>query len=462
MDEGKTYSARVAIQNGDSQSDYNLLWEIVRSNGNPATTEFNPSSGAVQVPAGAAEVVLALTSVHDGLDGANPTYSLRVREADGKLSSVTATITVLQQAILGSITTAQDSSCAAIGTNVKCWGRNLSGQLGTGNQTGTLSPVPVVGLPPGTSVKQISLGGVEGGGAFGCALTSTGAVYCWGANGAGQLGDGTNTNRNSPVAVATLDSGVTHITTGTNHACAIKTGSLYCWGSNVNGQLGLNDNTNRSAPIFVQALGTNVLHASAGEGFTCAVVLPAGSVKCWGSGENGRLGNGATVISRIPVDVLGAEVGATAVSVGNSHACALIGGGVKCWGNNASGQLGDNTMVAKTVATQVMGLAAGSNVTSIAASWNFTCAIAAGVPRCWGLNTQRQVSDQAGNKLVPTVVSAVLGGGFSQIAAGVASQQACAFKAPNAIHCWGEGDTGALGTGAAPATAAPSATPINF
>ena len=159
----------------------------------------------------------------------------------------------LTQIVAGfSHTCALDSSGAAY-----CWGLNSSGQLGNNSVTQSLVPVAVTtsGVLSGKTLTQITAGN-----AHTCALDSSGAAYCWGANGNGQLGNNTTTRSLVPVAVTT--SGVlsgetlTQITGGSAHTCALdSTGAAYCWGANGNGQLGNSSTTQSLVPVAVTTSG---------------------------------------------------------------------------------------------------------------------------------------------------------------------------------------------------------------
>jgi alpha-tubulin suppressor-like RCC1 family protein len=138
-----------------------------------------------------------------------------------------------------------------------------------------------------------------------CAVTSTGAVECWGYNGYGQLGDNTTTYRPVPVGVVGLSSGVVSVSAGAAHTCALtSTGAVKCWGSNGSGQLGDNTTTDSPVPVDVVGLSSGVVSVSAGQNDTCALTS-TGAVKCWGYNGYGQLGDNTTTDSHVPVDVVG-------------------------------------------------------------------------------------------------------------------------------------------------------------
>ncbi|MBP6830918.1 MAG: hypothetical protein KA978_09040 [Deltaproteobacteria bacterium] len=134
-----------------------------------------------------------------------------------------------------------------------------------------------------------------------CARLMDGSVRCWGYNTPGQLGDGSTTDRTSPVTVTGL-SNVVEITAGDNHTCArLMDGSVRCWGYNRDGQLGDGSTTNRTSPVTVPGL-SNAVEIAGGRDNTCARLMD-GSVRCWGSNTAGQLGDGSTTDRTSPTAV---------------------------------------------------------------------------------------------------------------------------------------------------------------
>ena len=268
---------------------------------------------------------------------------------------------------------------------VKCWGANHYGQLGDGTTTDRRNPVDVTGL-----IGDVV--GVSAGFLHSCAVLSSGDVKCWGDNSTGQLGDGTTTNRTDPVIVDGLAGSAVAVSAGQDHTCALlSTGGVECWGANGDGQLG--DGTTIEClsfpfpcspkPKAVIGLSSGVVAVSAGYGYSCALLV-SGSVKCWGN-NNGT-----------PIAVGGLSSGVIAVSVGGGHACAILSnGGVKCWGNNGFGQLGDGTTTNRSSPVQVGNLTSG--VVSVTAGEYHTCALMdSDNVKCWGWNDYGQLGDGTG------------------------------------------------------------------
>ncbi|MDG1525023.1 MAG: hypothetical protein P8Q90_03015, partial [Candidatus Thalassarchaeaceae archaeon] len=199
-----------------------------------------------------------------------------------------------------------DHTCALLDdASIVCWGDNAYGQLGIGN-TNTIgdgagemgSSLSTVSLPSGRSASQITAGEDVT-----CAILDNNDLICWGNNDYGQLGQGNTNDVNDPsgLSAISLGSSAQSVDAGVNSVCAVVSNAVKCWGRNTEGQLGLGDTNHRGDGI--NEMGTNLNTISLGSGnidqvevgdaFACAL-KSGGEIKCWGSGQEGRLGYGDT------------------------------------------------------------------------------------------------------------------------------------------------------------------------
>jgi alpha-tubulin suppressor-like RCC1 family protein len=285
---------------------------------------------------------------------------------------------------------------------------------------------------------------IAAGGEHTCAVSSDGAVLCWGSDAAGQLGDGGYSDRSTPGPVSGLEHGMTAVAAGWQHNCALSSGRVQCWGNNAYGQLGDGTTLWRRTPKPVVGLESDVTAIAAGESHTCALTA-AGAVLCWGRNTHGQLGDGSTAQRTTPVPVLGLESGVTAIAAGWYHTCALTNsGGVLCWGWNGSGQLGDDTLVNRPTPVPVLGL--GSGMSSLAAGRDHTCAVSnTGGALCWGSNGNGRLGDGTMNQSSTPVPVSGLSSGVDSITAG--HYHTCALTNSGAALCWGHNGYGQLGDG---------------
>jgi alpha-tubulin suppressor-like RCC1 family protein len=339
-----------------------------------------------------------------------------------------------------------DHNCArsSAGGTV-CWGSNQYGQIGDGTTVTRVMPTNI-DLPFGVTALTGNWG-------HSCAVTPSGGLKCWGWNDFGQLGDGSKAQRNAPVDVSGLTSGIAKVAAGYGHTCALTTsGAVKCWGADFSpssnaGQLGNGSNAGALTPADVIGLSSGALAIATGRNFACAVASTGGA-KCWGANDFDQLGNNDPMFldRNAPVDVFNLTSGVAGLAAGETHACALTtGGGVKCWGRGDTGALGDGIVYAAgTTHNQpgdVVGLTSG--VAQIAAGSGHTCAMKTnGDVLCWGLNNQGQVGDgTATNRLVPVQVAS----GAIAVAAGYF--HTCILTAPGVSQCWGNNAQGNLGNG---------------
>jgi hypothetical protein len=262
--------------------------------------------------------------------------------AYGKLGNGSATSSLVPVAVsdledVSALALGQDHSCALKSSyEIWCWGLNQYGQLG--NETTDDSSVPVRVWPtPGPSW-------IAAGSHHSCAVLND-QIGCWGHNEYGCLGDGTSVDRNAPAQVqgiSLLDP--LTVTAGYSFTCAlIADVGVKCWGYNSDGQLGDGSNENRETPVSVLLLDEDVEQIDAGGSHACAV-LRGGNVLCWGGNWEGQLGDGTTNPRNQPVSVMGLPSAAAAVSAGRAHTCAVMESGmVYCWVINLQGQLGNGT-----------------------------------------------------------------------------------------------------------------------
>ena len=248
---------------------------------------------------------------------------------------------------------------------IRAWGDNQFGQLGNGANSNSPIPVAVIGLgfappgakgvPPGPVARVVA---VAGGRHHSLALLSDGTVRAWGYNGYGQLGNGTTTNSNIPVAVSGLG-GVVAIAAGAYHNLAVRSdGTVWTWGGNFRGEGG-SVGLNAINPTPVQIPGiAGATTVSAGT-YSSTALLSDHTVRAWGSNSAGQLGNGSRVDSPAPVPVSGlSNVTAIASGLALAHSLALLADGtVQAWGLSDDGELGVGANGYITTPTPVLNLA---------------------------------------------------------------------------------------------------------
>jgi len=333
--------------------------------------------------------------------------------------------------------------------NVWAWGYNGDGELGNG--TTTNSDVPVaVSMPSGVRFTAVAAGNGHS-----IALASNGTVWAWGFNGQGELGNGTTTNSDVPVAIVT-PKGVTFtaIAGGDSYSLALASnGAAWAWGDNLYGQLGNGTTTNSDVPVAVSMpTGITFRAAAAGSAHSLAVAMN-GTLWAWGYNFYGQLGNGSTANSDSPVPAnMPNSVLFSSVAGGQDHSLALATNGTAwAWGQGAFGQLGNGT-TANSGAPVPVRMPNGVRFAAIAAPFSHSLAVESsaaplggppiaseefgGANACWpcshpyGLNTQYPVNTSTGDFFHSFTDFSIPGRGISVLLARTYNSLAAGTNSP--------------------------------
>ena len=370
---------------------------------------------------------------------------------------------------------------------IYAWGRNTSGELGIGT-TLARSNVPIAVKTTGTPMDGKVVKQVEGGGRYegshSIALASDGTVYTWGFNQYGQLGDNTTTNSRSPIAVQVAGTPlagktIVQIAAGADHSLALDSGgALYAWGSNAYGQLGNGTTTNSSVPVAVKIAGTplagkTIVQIAAGANHNM-VLTSDGAVYTWGWNYHGQLGNNTKTNSNtiVAVQTIGTPLAGkkiVKIAAGQGHSLALTDDGmVYAWGRNDTGQLGNNatTDAMLPVAVTVTGTPmSNKTIVEIASGARHSLAIdSSGKVYAWGHNGSGQLGNNSTvNALTPVAVQAPADKNIIQVSgSGWLGASSSALASDGTVYSWGRGFDGQLGDGTNNDSSVPVITTINL
>jgi alpha-tubulin suppressor-like RCC1 family protein len=348
------------------------------------------------------------------------------------------------------ITAGFDNVCALFSAGVaKCWGRNDYGQLGDGTNTDRRAPVESIG----GDIAALFTGSYDT-----CAHFGDGGTACVGRGLSGELGNDQDANAAFPVAATGLPGAPSSIVGGLHFVCALiaSTGDVWCVGDNTYGQLG--NGTFESSLTYVQATLPAKAQALAATWLHVCALLTDGTVACWGANDSGQLGTGGVIadggVARGAL-VLGLPAAASAVGAGIDFSCALVAGVPWCWGANESGQLGDGTNVSSNVPKRVLGEMGAAKLT--VGGQHACVAFAAGGIDCWGAGG----SGQLGNGATQNSNSPVSVFGELTAAAAITSgdTHTCALFAGSDVECWGDNSRGEIGNNGDPNTSVTTPTP---
>lgn len=316
-----------------------------------------------------------------------------------------------------------------------CWGARGLGDpsLGDGTTNGSLTPIAIGG---GLRFRQVSAGFSTT-----CAVTVDYRAYCWGANYRGEVGDGSTTTRLTPAPVAGGHL-FRQVQISFEHTCGLSyTGNkVYCWGGNLYGQLGDGTTTERHTPVLVVG-GHPFRQVTAGYYHTCGLTTDD-RVFCWGWNRYGQVGDSSSAWKRLkPSQVAGTRL-FHQVSAGATHTCAATTGyRAFCWGDGQTGQLGIGKLGSRRVPTAVAG---GLTFDRVTAANYRTCGESTGNKAyCWGQNGGVLGDGTTTNRLTPVAV--VGGQTFAQVSAG--GSHTCGKTGTSVGYCWGGNFYGELGDG---------------
>jgi alpha-tubulin suppressor-like RCC1 family protein len=369
-----------------------------------------------------------------------------------------------------------------------CWGLNDKGQLArepgdSSSRCAVRGSTPARTLPCENRARRTTaftdVTDVSAGNGTTCALRRDGAVWCWGLNDAGQLGQGRgNTSANAtPVRVDIPPARA--LALGAFHACAVLVdGGVRCWGSNKFAQCGapLNPGPSRCdegdgtlspcAPTPVTVPGITTARAvSLGRWHSCAL-LADNTVRCWGLNDSAQLGTGAVESADAPrpTPQTPAVDRVRTLAAGGSHTCVVRDdGAVRCWGWGDLGQLGGATTAtcgAQSRPFQCSQSPAAvpslSAVATLSAGRYHTCAAGDdGAVRCFGRNDNGQVGVPPSNQTTcssfpdtfPCLRSPTEAAVSASTALSLGDYHACAVTRAGEVRCWGWNPFGQLGDG---------------
>jgi len=394
---------------------------------------------------------------------------------------------------------------------VYCWGRNTYGQLGDSTTTNRETPIKVLkGAYSGTTYlgdnSNNKITAVALGWGHSVALAMDGLVYTWGYNHYGQLGDGTGTQRETPIKVLAGAYGdtstylggnssnkITAVAMGEYHSIALAAdGTVFSWGRNNDGQLGSTAQQTPPVKVLKGAYGgseflgddsnNKITAVALGENHSIALAAD-GTVYSWGNNDYGQLGDNTEDTDRlIPVKVLAGAYGdtstylggnssnkITAVALGAYHSIALASNGtVYSWGLNEDGQIGDSSTTQRATpikvlkgaysGTMYLGDNSSNKITAVALGAYHSIALADdGTVYSWGRNSYGHLGDgtEDTDRLVPVKVlagaygdtSTYLGGNSNNKITAVAlgAPHSMALAADGTVYCWGRNIYGNLG-----------------
>jgi alpha-tubulin suppressor-like RCC1 family protein len=323
---------------------------------------------------------------------------------------------------------------------VWAWGYNGYGQLGDATTTDRLTPVQLPAFGASLVVA------VAAGRLHSLALTEDGRVWAWGYNYNGQLGDGTTTNRTAPVELPAFSTNsAVALSAGQGHSLALTSdGRVWAWGYNAYGQLGDGTWTDRATPVQLPAFSTNTVTAVSAGAIHSLALTADGRVWAWGYNGNGQLGDGTSTSRNTPVQAM--VVGRVVqIAAGDHSLVRSSDDAFWAWGYNASGQLGDGTTSSRVIPIRAPFPPGGVTVAAGNAS-SLATALEGGVAvtLAWGANGNGQLGD---GSTTPRLLPAAVSGLENAFSLAEGEQHSLAIGLDGSVWSWGHNGYGQLGNG---------------
>ena len=399
-----------------------------------------------------------------GTDGKIRTHLLGMATLTATAEGVQGNLGVTVVKHFTSIGLGEIHTCGVSGIGgVWCWGSDAARQLGQPQQA-TCVAVSQCSLVPGRVQGNQKFVSVTAGAWHSCALTDTGAAYCWGSNARGQIGNGALTTgliaEPNPVSGGLT---FTSITAGRWHTCGITTSNeTWCWGWDNVGELGTGtppvarcDDGSTLVPcsrVPVKVVGNHTFVAlQAREGVTCGITS-AQTIYCWGLGVGGSESNECqnslptNNCTRTPLLQAGGATYSGLLLTGTLICGRTAVGGLNCWGAAFYGEFGNG--VAFTNTATPVAVAGGATFEQVGTGRTHLCARNAdGAVQCWGKGDYGSGTNDPADRLAPATIAG--GITFGNLYGSPQAGHTCGLSFAGRAYCWGDGRFGQLGDNSA-------------